>query len=43
MWKDFVEAKNVSLKKQYKGIRPLGRLVSIKLDDLDAASSSQGP
>lgn len=38
-----MEAKSVSLKKQYKGIRPLGRLVSIKHDDLDAASSSQGP
>lgn len=37
-----VEVKSVSLKKQYKGIRSLGRLVSIKHDDLDVASGSQG-
>lgn len=43
MWKDFVEAKSVSLKKQYKGIKPSGRLVCVKHDDLDAASSFQGP
>lgn len=34
------EVRSVSLKKQYKGIRPLGGLVSIKCDDLDVASSS---
>lgn len=37
-----VEVKSVSVKKQYKGIRSLGRLVSIKHDDLDVASGSQG-
>lgn len=43
MWKDIVEAKSISLKQRYKGIRPSGRLVSIKHDDLDAASSSWRP
>lgn len=36
------EVRSVSLKKQYKGIRPLGRLVSVKCDDLDVASGSGG-
>lgn len=36
-----MEAKSVSLEKQNKEIRPLGRLVSIKHNDLDAASSSR--
>lgn len=39
LWKPEI----LSLKKQYKGIRPLGRLASIKHDDLDAAPSSRGP
>lgn len=37
-----MEVRSVSLKKQYKGIRPLGRLVSIKHDDLGVAFGSQG-